>query len=337
MAINFSIQALDVHHSVRALACREINLLCRKEVDPKYAASDPETFLANLQTEGNWKAQYLVAVIPNTDQVIGWGYLSYSKSDPLDPIYVSVQVHPQARRNGIGSALENTIRNLCPSTWPAQQFFGESYLPAKADAINHPTTRWAQKNGWKLNEIDYTMRLEWPANESKLKDLQPPLPPGYTIHTYRNGVPSELQPSLGILRGQMDAEAPSGEIEFSTTPWSTEYYTNFVNYIRQDRNVLFESVVIHNGEVVGFTGVEVPNDPRRIMQVRGTGVLRKHRGKHLGLALKTQIALELLKANCPNPAIETDNAINNPWMLSINHIIGFKDFCQLAGYMAKRA
>lgn len=335
MPLQFMIEALNVYDSARALACQHISTLCRREIDPAYTANSSTAFLSSIQSEDNWKTHYLVAVTPS-NTVLGWAYLSYSKADPHDPMYVSVEVTPSARQNGIGTALVQAVCKLCPSNWAATQFFAESYFPGTVNASTHPVTRWAEKNGWKLNEVDYTLRLPWPANKALLIQLMPQIPPDYEIQTYQNGVPPELQPSLGVIRGIMDADAPSGEIMFSSTPWSAEYYTNYVSNIRANHNDLVETVAIYAGEVVGFTSVEVPANSQRVMLVRGTGVLPNHRGKRIGLALKTQITLELLTQNLSHSAIETDTAINNPWMLNINRAVGFQDFCQLVGYIRQR-
>ncbi|MFP7707604.1 GNAT family N-acetyltransferase [Trueperella sp. LYQ141] len=337
-AVRYRIEPLDVTDTERALACREIDIACQQEVQPDYVAGSPDSFLRHLRdNSGNWVPHYVVAVTDDEQRkVLGWGMLSYCVPHPQDPMYVTISVAKDVRGQGIGSALEAAVRSCCPADWPAQQYFMESYMPADVDVTTHPITRWAQKAGWKLTEIDQTLRLAWPPALADVDAVMPAVPDGYELRTYENGVPLELQESLGVLRGQMDAEAPSGEIEFSAEPWSSEYYAEFVSDIVGCGATLLETVAVHEGRVVGFTGVEVPADSRRVMRVRGTGVLRSHRGKRLGLAVKAQLVRELLLRGVKNPAIETETAVNNPWMLAINNALGFTPVCQLVEYVRGR-
>lgn len=327
---------LDPAETDHALACQQISTRCAREHDPAYKPGDSESFLAVLRSEGNFIRHCVIALDTATDRVRGWAMLSYSREFPDDPMYVVVEVDPDARRQGIGTQLQHRIRALCPPERPSRQYFAEAFLPADADATTHPTTRWAHACGWRLNELDRTLRLEWPPEGSNVDALMPSIPPDYTLHTYVNGVPAALRESLGVVRGQMDAEAPSGDIEFSAEAWSEQYYLQHVEEIKRRHATLVETVAVWEGNVVGFTGITIPDDAARLMHVAGTGVLRAHRGKRLGLAMKTEIMRELLARGVANPAIETDTAVDNPWMLAINRAVGFTDYCQLAGYMIER-
>lgn len=332
----FTIVPLDLSSDDMILACREVSAACVRQIHSDYVPPSPETFLSYMRQEGTWTKRSVVALTADNRTVIGWALASFSE-DAQDPVFIDVSVTPHHRRQGVGTALEEAARNLCPREHPAKQFFSESYLPGGADAATHPFTLWAQSLGWRFNELDHTLRLAWPADRRSLLQLRPPVPAGYRIETYIDGVPPALQESLGVVVGEMDAEAPTGEVEFSAAAVTSEQYQADLARVTSGGAHLVETIAIFADRVVGFTRIQIPGETKRVMRVRGTGVLREHRGKRLGLLLKTQIELELLdRGFVDHPAIETETAINNPWMLDIQRKLGFIEFSQLAGYVRER-
>lgn len=332
----FTITLLDLSSDEKILGCLKVSTACRSQIDPNYVPPSASTFLSSIRQEGTWSTRYVVALAADHTTVIGWALTSFS-DDTLDPVFIDVNVAPPYRHQGVGTALEAAARDLCPPGHAAKQFFAESYLPAGVDAATHPFTLWAKKLGWRLNELDHTLRLPWPPDRRSLQKLCPPIPAGYSVATYLDGVPGALQESLGVVVGEMDSQAPTGEVEFSSAAVTPEQYRAYLANATTGGAHLVETVAIFNDRVVGFTRIQIPAETNRVMRVRGTGVLREHRGKRLGLLLKTRIELELLDTGFVNhPAIETETAMNNPWMLEIQHALGFKEFSQLAGYLRER-
>lgn len=332
----FTIVPLDLSSDEMILACREVSAACVRQLEPDYVPPSPERFLASMRQEGTWTIRSVVALAADVRTVIGWAMASFSE-DTQDPVFIDVSVAPPHRSQGVGTALETAARALCPPEHPAKQFFAQSYLPGGVDAATHPFTLWARRLGWRFNELDHTLRLTWPADRRHLLDLRPPIPPGYRIETYVDGVPEALQESLGVVVGEMDAQAPTGEVEFSTAAVTPEQYRTELANVTAIGAHLVETIAIFADRVVGFTRIQIPAETERVMRVRGTGVLRQHRGKRLGLLLKAQIELELFdRGFVHHPAIETETAINNPWMLEIQRNLGFTEFSQLAGYVRER-
>jgi RimJ/RimL family protein N-acetyltransferase len=79
-----------------------------------------------------------------------------------------------------------------------------------------------------------------------------------------------------------------------------------------------------DGKISGLTEfLQIPEMPERIMQLL-TGVKQEYRGRGLGKWLKSNMLLYIKDNFSETKYIQTDNAISNEPMISINDRMGFK-------------
>ncbi|WP_418907440.1 GNAT family N-acetyltransferase [Glutamicibacter endophyticus] len=154
-----------------------------------------------------------------------------------------------------------------------------------------------------------------------------PFPPGemagYTIASFNNGVPQRFQEQIGYLKGLVDAEAPSGALDWQDAPLTpAQYVREIENWTARGATVVESFAVTHDGTVVAWTCLVVPAEPDRPAQIEGTIVLAEHRGKGLGKAEKQE---NLAQAVCTTPVatVRTSSDEKNEWVRRINSALGF--------------
>ena len=78
------------------------------------------------------------------------------------------------------------------------------------------------------------------------------------------------------------------------------------------------------GRLVGYTSIQLPEDPPHLAFQHDTLVTREHRGHGLGLALKLA-NLRVLAERLPQVrTVRTWNAAENAHMLAVNTAMGFR-------------
>lgn len=327
----------------------------REEINPNYTIGDPHSWITFFRTEttesisslrkfyavicespfdqnSNHSPQYLGS--NTTKQLLAWAEIAFPLQQVEDPIWVNIFVDPPARRRGIGTQIINYLEAL-PTPLPTKQITGESYLPLQADE-SHEYIRWAKSQGWKIAGWENAQKITWPINKDLLDALARPIPSQYQILCFKNGVPSPIQTSLGKIRGLLDYEAPTGEIKFSNAAISPEEYCNILNELQKDKTDLYEAVVIYKQTVVGYSAIAAPADLHRSIRTDGTLIIQKHRGNGLGLATKIALYRFSLTHNLPHKQIITENANENPWMIKINNLLGFKTYQRLVEFVKNR-
>jgi hypothetical protein len=146
---------------------------------------------------------------------------------------------------------------------------------------------------------------------------------GYTVATYLDGVPEDLRSQVGVLKGLVDAEAPSGDLGWSPTPVTAEEYQDELSLWRAQGRTAVESIALdRRGDVVAWTCIVVAADSTRPAQVEGTLVLAEHRGRRLGRAVKVA-SLAAARDRTDARRVRTSSEDRNVWMRGINDNLGF--------------
>ncbi len=157
----------------------------------------------------------------------------------------------------------------------------------------------------------------------------------YRIETYVDGVPERLQVGVGQLKGLIDVDSPTGDMEWEPSPTSPqEYAEELAARARLGRRTVETVAVNRAGEPVAYTELVVGTPERPVVQ-EGTLVRTADRGHRLGLAVKVANLRALADLGVANTRIVTENEETNRWMVAINEQLGFRPEA-VVPYLLKR-
>jgi GNAT superfamily N-acetyltransferase len=237
--------------------------------------------------------------------------------DPVGAAFLGsnleIQVHPAARRQGVGSRL------LEVALAEARRLGRRSVLCQPVE-IGSPGHAFLAGRGLRrVLTLSYTRR-----------DLDLPLPqprpvPGYRLVAWTGTVPDALADSFAAARRAMD-DMPMGEADVAMETWDVERGRRIARAVadRGDRLDTVAVVAEADGEIAGFTELVVPSAGTGDAQHYGTGVLPEHRGRGLARWLKTT-SLDRARQQHPRPSgALADTADSNTAMRRLNESLGYR-------------
>lgn len=243
------------------------------------------------------------------------GFATYGQSLWINhpgKLFVGVEVLPEFRKRGVGTAL---WERLCQEV----QQFDPLRLLAHTREDHADGIRFAEKLGFKECMRDWESRLdpasldlnEWSRYSRQVAEQ------GIEIKTVAE---LESDPNrdrkLYDLEWFIDRDVPSPE------PPSKVPFEEFQK-VWERNNLLPDAwfVAVDNGEYVGMTNLWTSQANAKLLYVGLTGVTRSHRKRGIAMALKV-LSVEYALQNGFSE-IRTWNEINNQAMLGINNRLGF--------------
>ena len=255
--------------------------------------------------------------------------------------WITVRVHPENRRQGIGSALLREVERIARGdgrrklvAYSASQEqdgprlappTGFGSLPADA-----PEACFAAAHGYRLEQIERGSRLPLPVAEGVLErmtaDAAARAGDDYRVHTWSGRAPDRFRVDLAELLTRMSTDAPTAGIEETEDVWSLERLADAEErFAASGDRVRLTAAVEHvpSGRLVGFTDLTPPVDRALPAAQQATIVLGEHRGHRLGVLLKAANLVQLAEVHPGHPSVFTFNAEENRPMLDVNEAIGF--------------
>jgi GNAT superfamily N-acetyltransferase len=241
--------------------------------------------------------------------------ISSTAHDTPDTSWISVSVVPRHQGRGAGTRLVQEAERMSPAG--VSRFVASAYRPAAAD-LDELLTRFARPLGYSTATTETVVELDLAG--SSLPLVSPPV--GYVLSTYVNGVPGPIQAQVGVLKGLVDAEAPSGDLTWHPSPVSSGDYQDEISLWQRQGRTAVESIAVSvEGVVAAWTCVVMTADPARPAQIEGTMVLTQHRGRRLGRVVK--IASLFAARERGALRVRTSSDDQNVWMRAINDELGF--------------
>jgi len=255
-----------------------------------------------------------------SDVVLAAGQTIRRTRENLGTAGLWLSVHPEHQRRGIGSLLlghcEQTLRDD-----GCDRIHEHSGSPAEhGDAA----TGFALANGYRQTLVDLRQDLALPVHEATLGALDPrPDPTAYVIETSVDGLPEDWLEDRAVLARRMSTDAPSGDIDLDEEDWDAERVRQLWNTPSPIWGVESVARQVPTGRLVAFTDIVVrPGQPDLAVQ-SDTLVLREHRGRALGLAVKLANLRALQRERPDATTVRTWNADTNTHMIAINERMGF--------------
>ena len=273
-------------------------------------------------------------------RVVARGHYETLPEDSADHAWLAVEVLPDYRRQGIGTALFERLEAIAHTEGrrvqivytPSPDGPGER-LPSPTGfgsvPLSNPEVRFLRGRGYLLEQVVRASRLALPVDQAELRRLRAEAAfhagPDYSVLQWVDRTPSEWLSDLALLNTRMSTDAPSAGLAEPEQLWTSERILQEEEKAAAGPRTTLTSAVLHgpSGHLVGFTQLEVPAESRRAVSQEDTLVLWEHRGRRLGMLLKAA-SLELLATERPgHPSVMTFNAEENRHMLTVNESIGF--------------
>ncbi|GAA0589144.1 GNAT family N-acetyltransferase [Kribbella sandramycini] len=255
------------------------------------------------------------------ERVLGALLFEYRLSDNLDTVEVEIDVPPEHRRRGIGTALWQWAVTRAAQLGRTI-FQTELAVPSEP----WPGAIFAERLGFAVEHREDHLVVPLPYDELRLEELRSTAGPlqGYTLTSWAGICPPEHQQSYADLHTAMDNDVPIGGMTRELVPWTIEKLA--AGEQRIDRNYLALVTMAHTaaGEPAGYTLIYVPKSNPDHVQQDDTLVLRDHRGHNLGTHLKLANLDQLAAHRDKQRYLHTWTALSNGPMQKVNARFGFR-------------
>ncbi|WP_353116047.1 GNAT family N-acetyltransferase [Microbacterium sp.] len=282
------------------------------------------------QTPTTSETRAFVAVEGET--VVGSGSLTLPLKDNRHVGALGVNVPPEHRRRGIGSALlahltseavaagRTTLR--AETSWPAS---------APADGSGEAGLEFGLRHGFAVAIGDLQSRLTLPVADAVIDEMLAEAPAeGYGIRSWTGPVPEDLVAEWAALDAVLDTEAPTGDLDVEASSADVSDYRADERLIDAQGRTCFGAVAVTaDGHVAAYTQIVVSRDDGNAYQW-GTLVRREDRGRRLGLRVKLENLRMLQRLSPETPRVYTFNAESNAHMLAVNVRLGFVATARMA-------
>lgn len=286
-------------------------------------------------------------------RVVGRGILELPPEEGSTTAFVSVEVLPDYREAGIGTALlarieegaNEAARSVLKAFVTHGPFRGGTALrpPTGFGEISAeaPEVRFARGRGYRLEQIERMSRLEigdaLPLLETAVADASERAS-GYAVTTTAGAVPESWLDDMAMLQQRMSTDAPVAGLDLDEEVWDTARVRRMEADREAGGRTVLTTVARHedSGRLVAFTELLLPADPRRPVVQESTLVLREHRGHRLGMLVKAVNLLALHDASPQSRIVTTFNAEENRPMLDVNEALGFRPVGAEGGWRKDR-
>jgi GNAT superfamily N-acetyltransferase len=237
-----------------------------------------------------------------------------------------LEVHPEHRRRGVGTALLAELVSRAAAA-------GRTTLTVEVDDLpgGCPAPAFLQRHGFVpgLREVRRDLPLPVPdvvlgqlaaaaALDARLDDGT-----DYRLRTWVDRTPPELLDQRAALARAMSVETPWGEVPHEEEVWDAARVTAGESALLAQDRTWVTAVAVRDGELVAVSDAGVPRaDPRRAYQW-STLVLPAHRGHRLGLLVKLAAVRALPQASPATRTLTTWNAEDNLPVVRLNEAMGF--------------
>lgn len=274
-------------------------------------------------------------------RIVARGILSWQAEEGASASWAEVEVLPEYRRRGIGTALLDHLTAIAlASDRPSLQADAIHTRPSTGRRIEPPTgfgwlsaddpgVRFLVGRGYRLEQVGRISALPLPVDPALLVQqraaAQAAAGDDYRVVAWTGPTPADRVGDLTMLKTRMSTDAPSAGIDYAEERWDADRVARWDRQLtdsgRERLTVAAEHVP--TGRLAGYNELYLPADRRRPVTQEDTLVLAEHRGRRLGMLLKVANLQQLAEVSPSSPMVTTFNAEENRHMLDVNEAVGF--------------
>ena len=258
---------------------------------------------------------------------------------------IDLLVHPAHRRRGIGTALHAAAMGFAREGGRTTAIVASDHLGEPAEnhprALSAPTghgrvladdagAAFARARGWTLEQAERYSVLDLPVDPTALAALRDEATAAaggeYRLVRWADRAPDTYVDAVAELYTRMSTEVPLADLAMTEERWDGERVRTDEQGVAEagDGFLLVAAEHVATGRLAAFTEVEYPRHDDAVVIQQDTLVLPEHRGRRLGMLVKTAMLDWLAQERPEARRVHTWNAEENAHMLAINVALGFR-------------
>lgn len=265
------------------------------------------------------RERHAVVAVASDGAVVGAAGIVLPMVDNTHRAVADVAVLPAHRRRGIGSRLlawaEEAARSHRRTSLQVRTLRGADEHP------HHVVESFARHHGFEIAQTVLRSDLRLPA-----AGVSEGPPPGVEIVTWADGtIPDEWLDERALLGRRMSTDAPAGDLSLEEEVWDRARVVEQYALDRAMGRRILTTVAIDvaSHRLAGFTEIHLPAGSPGLVYQQDTLVLREHRDRGLGRALKQANTAACERAWPDVRRVRTWNADDNTHMLAVNRALGY--------------
>lgn len=265
------------------------------------------------------RRQQALGALAGDGRVVGVSGLVMPQLDNVHAGYFLLDVLPEFRGRGVGSALLAATEEVAAQNGRTSLAVETSWLTGGQDLHGEG---FAARRGYEpvLTTLQNEQDLTKPAAPG------PPVDPAYVIEVAEGALPGDWLADRAVLQARMSIDAPTGELDTEPEVWTPQRLQADMERQLASGRQRVEAVARHisSGRLVAFSYAMISAATPTFAYQEDTLVLREHRGHGLGRAVKEAVAARLRAAYPQVRSIRTWNATTNTHMLAVNAAMGYR-------------
>jgi GNAT superfamily N-acetyltransferase len=243
---------------------------------------------------------------------------------------IELTVHPAHRRRGVGRALYETATAFARAQG-RQLVQAELVVGLPGGPPRDPGhAAFAEAMGAKMGLAEVRRRLDLDtvdrASWDRAADEARPYAEGYTVVRWTDTAPEDIVADVARLDSRLNVDAPTGDLVIEAEKIDVTRVRQTEHELRLRGRRPYHAGFRHDatGQLVAWTAVSFDVDTPDHAWQQITIVDPEHRGHRLGLLVKVENLRHVLEHQPAARFIDTFNAAENTYMISINEAVGFR-------------
>lgn len=271
-------------------------------------------------------------------RVVGAARIDLPMSDNLHLCEHVLVVHPDARRQGVGRALDQEIVARAGAAGRDTVLTMCDEPPGKEG--RSPGRLGALALGYELVQQEVRRDIDLPLDADRVRELERTCAShaaDYDVRTWWDRCPEDLAEDCARLNQAMSTDVPKDQMDWREEVWDVDRLRrNEQQTAAADRSYVGAGAVHQpTGRMVAFTTMGLPRSARERAYQWETLVTREHRGHRLGMLVKLAALQELAASDPPPRFISTWNAQENAPMIAVNDALGARTNGRIAALQKK--